>query len=479
LAKRLGEGLAKKGLGKKMNAWRNKKNNNMKAWQKRRESADTPEINPAGEIDGITTIRRRHSIFFKTVALIVVFVFSLQQVVQAQGGTPIWQHAKPQGATIHFDKAKLNGLSIPYVSGKTEDAYANGGEKVVINIQDDHSSLSAQKSIVNVLDSLVSNYDLSLIAVEGSEGYIDTSILRTFPKKDARKATADYLMKKGKMSAGEFFTVVSEKPIALYGVEDDELYKENVASFRSVIEDRAISVQNTEALERALKTLAKHIYSEELREFNKKTRQHKEGRLSFSEYWKDISRLAKGAKIDAESYPNTSKLLDTLKLEGKIDFAKANSERKELIDELSKALNKEKLEVLVLKSLSYKMGNISQAEFHQYLVYLAEDKGISPASYKNLINFTRYISIYETIDILALYKEIKELERAVRESLFADKDEEALYGLQEKVRILKGLFAVTLDNGDVDHLIRHRAEFKADVFASFIRKNYKKYNLIM
>ena len=95
-----------------------------------------------------------------------------------------WHHAK---APLQKDH-----LNIPYNSGKIEQEHINGSEEVIINIQDAHASLSAQESIVNLLDSLVANYDLNLVAVEGSEGYIDTSILRTIPNKESRKEWARY-----------------------------------------------------------------------------------------------------------------------------------------------------------------------------------------------------------------------------------------------------------------------------------------------
>ncbi|MGB3242404.1 MAG: hypothetical protein WBB66_06095, partial [Candidatus Omnitrophota bacterium] len=191
---------------------------------------------------------RRHTLFIKVVALLVLFIFTWQQISWAQGGpAPVWNHAKAP--------AKPDHLSIPYKNAKIEDKYINGSDEVIINIQDAHASLSAQESIVSLLNSLVANYDLNLVAVEGSSGYIDTSILKTIPNKESRKDTAKYLMKKGKMSAGEFFTITSENDIALYGVEDNELYKKNVASFRSVIAERSACVYHTEKLEKAMGTL--------------------------------------------------------------------------------------------------------------------------------------------------------------------------------------------------------------------------------
>ena len=328
LAKHLAEHLAKclanerlgkkKRLGKKMKTWRNKESlvNNMNAW--REENTSNNFSNTVNEFEGISIFKRRHALFFKVVAFIVIIAFMTGDMARAQGGTPLWQNARPKAIESSLDKAEANGLSIPYSAGTAQEAYANGGEKVVINIQDAHSSLSAQESIVSLLDHLVANYDLSMIAVEGSAGYVDTSILKTFPDKNARRKAAEHLMKQGRMSAGEFFTIVTDAPIALYGVENDKLYKENVEAFKGVMTERARLVKNTEGLYKQLKTLEDKIYSKELKSFLEKSYQHREEGLAFSEYWKSVSALAEKKKVNIAKYENIAKLLASIDLEGEI-----------------------------------------------------------------------------------------------------------------------------------------------------------------
>ncbi|MFQ5951925.1 MAG: hypothetical protein ACE5JK_00760 [Candidatus Omnitrophota bacterium] len=431
-----------------------------------------------GPVDGIgvACLRRRYALLFRVISVFVILAFITFDITWAQGGgTPIWQHARPK--EIDPQAAKANGLSIPYAQGTTQEVYKGKNGQVVINIQDAHASLSAQHSIVNLLDHLVANYDLNMIAVEGSEGYIDTSLLRTFPDKKARKEAAEYLMREGRMSAGEFFTIVSDKPIALYGVEDSSLYKENVEAFKSVMAERAKLLQNTEALSRTLEELEDEVYSEELKSFLTKSHLHREEGLAFSEYWKSVSRLAAKNKVNAKKHENIAKLLASIKLEGEINFSKANDERRLLIDELSKTFTKEKLELLVTQSLSFKMGQISQGVFHTGLIEFAEEEGIDAKPYKNLINFTRYVSIYESIDVFGLYHEIELLEEAIREKLFRNTDERELYQLKRQSTVLKKLFSIELANGDVDYLTKNRKEFKANRFASFIRSASRKHSV--
>ncbi|MGB3113099.1 MAG: WbqC family protein, partial [Candidatus Omnitrophota bacterium] len=430
------------------------------------------------KLEGLADFKRRHALFFKVVALVVVCAFIVFDITWAQGGVaPVWQHAKPQD--IDSQVKGPNGLTVPYAAGTAQDVYVNGSKRTIINIQDAHASLAAQKSIVSLLDHMVANYDLNLIAVEGSEGYIDTSILRAFPNEDARKKAAEYLMEEGLMSAGEFFSIVSAKPIALYGVESDKLYQENVESFRGVMRERARLVQNTEALERSLRALEEKVYSKELKEFLTKSYLHKEKGLSFSEYWKHVKEVAKAKRIDLDGYKNIEKLLTSLMLEEKIDFSGANDERRVLIDELSKVLTKSQIEMLVMKSLSFKMGEISQGEFHRFLIDLAVEMGINAEPFQNLIMFTRYITIYEGIDIFGLYHDVEGLEEAVREKLFANKEERTLYELRKQADILRKLFSIELANGDVEYLIKNRKDIQAEPFAAFIRDSYRKHGLVL
>jgi hypothetical protein len=241
----------------------------MKAWHSTDDHRYNEETKMGTQMitDGKSAISLQLSTFrktrlCKTIAFILIFAFILYDITWAQGGTPIWNQAKPN---IKLNgKPGLNGINIPYSAGKIDEAYSHNGiasspsaprndtEEIIINIQDAHASLTAQYSIVEILDTLATNYDLNLIALEGAEGPIDTSLLKTFPDPEIRKETAEYLLRKGKMSAGEFFSIISEKPIKLYGIEDDSLYRQNVEAFNKVMDKKLECVKNIDAI---LKTL--------------------------------------------------------------------------------------------------------------------------------------------------------------------------------------------------------------------------------
>ncbi|MFA6143010.1 MAG: hypothetical protein WC738_06950, partial [Candidatus Omnitrophota bacterium] len=125
-------------------------------------------------------------------AYFIIITFLNQDIVWAQGGNPVWSKPQtPASSNTQSNNINLNGnIAIPKDVAVTKEVYNSGSSsKTIINIQDAHASLTAQESISSILDSLVTNYDMKLVAVEGSSGYIDTSILKTFPDESIRKDT--------------------------------------------------------------------------------------------------------------------------------------------------------------------------------------------------------------------------------------------------------------------------------------------------
>ena len=133
----------------------------------------------------------RNKWWIRLVALIVVICFIHQDIVWAQGGTPVWSKQPNGSFSFKGDKSNVmlngNNLNIPRDVAVTKEVYgSSGSDKTIINIQDAHASFQAQESIASILDSLVTNYDLKVVAMEGSSGYIDTSVLGTFPDEAIR-----------------------------------------------------------------------------------------------------------------------------------------------------------------------------------------------------------------------------------------------------------------------------------------------------
>ncbi|MBU0571918.1 MAG: hypothetical protein KKC50_07765, partial [Candidatus Omnitrophica bacterium] len=265
--------------------------------------------------------------------------------------------------------------------------------------------------------------------------------------------------------------------ILLYGVEDDDLYRKNVLEFREVAGARAHLVGMVGAFLDQTKALEEKMYSGELKVLVNKSRRHRDGEFSFTDYWHALSPLAERFGIKTEGYKELQKLLKTIELEKKIDFVKANLERRRLVDELSGNMGREELEGFVRKSVEFKENKVSQSSFHGYLAALAEKHDVNSDGYRNLEAFTRYVSLYETIDIFGLYAEIAIFEANLREKLYRTSDERGLYKMSRMADALKKLYSMELTNGDCAYIESRRKDYNARDFAEFIREECGKYRV--
>jgi len=287
---------------------------------------------------------------FRVLNIVILAIFTLQQVVWAQG-EPLSIRPGTQGLQMNAADY-LKDLSIPQDKAITKEINLDLSSEIIINIQDAHDSLSAQYSIVDILDALAKNYNLSLVALEGSSGYIDTSLLKTFPIDDIKRSTAGHLMKEGQLSAGEFFSIVNDKKdITLYGIENNKLYRKHVELFIKNIDNKKDMLEKVGLLLSYLKTIEATLMPESIIELNKRAEGYKEGQDSLRDYWSYIN--AHKAFKGTEGYPNVDKLSKSIEMEKAIDFKEANRERELIISDLNKSLPKEDLEMLVLKSLQY------------------------------------------------------------------------------------------------------------------------------
>ncbi|MFH0764596.1 MAG: hypothetical protein V1927_06290, partial [Candidatus Omnitrophota bacterium] len=153
----------------------------MDAWQAK-DSSVQEDLGSKPLIMDLQSSRNKR--WIRIIALVLIVAFINQDIVWAQGGTPAWSKPAPSSNPPQSNQVRIARITIPKDVAVTKEVYSSSqrtneptNQRTIINIQDAHASLTAQESISSILDSLVTNYDLKLVAIEGSSGYIDTSIL--------------------------------------------------------------------------------------------------------------------------------------------------------------------------------------------------------------------------------------------------------------------------------------------------------------
>lgn len=413
------------------------------------------------------------TIFRKTTALLVALSFAFSNVVFAD----ITKNTAPDETSkqieVVSDPAKI---VVPRDYGLVKSIFTGKDKRLIIHIQDAHCNFEAQSNITKILENLIKNYGLTLVSVEGADGFIDTSWFKAFPDEEVRKEVAAYFMKKGEITGPEFLSITTDYPIKLFGAETRSYYIENLNAFTSSYPLKEDTEKYFNQIKAVLNKLKNYIYSDELKALDAKIQDYESKKLQFTDYVKFLQGLADGHKINLRQYENLFKLISVLIYEKKIDFNVVDKERSVIIDELTKKLTKEALTELVNNSLSFKTGKISSAEYYDYLKKLAAHHGFELSKdYPNLFNYIIYNSVYSRIENERLFKDIKGLEIAVKEKLFTNDDQRSLERLYRHIEILLGLANIKLLNGDFDYYKSHKEEFAHEIFAGFIKKMIARY----
>jgi 2-phospho-L-lactate transferase/gluconeogenesis factor (CofD/UPF0052 family) len=416
--------------------------------------------------------------FKKLISAVVLFTFVISNVAFAIPDISSQNKAELQKQETIDLAANPEKVVVLRDHGLVKSKYVGRGGKLIVHIQDAHCNFEAQSNIVNILENLYKNYNVSFISVEGADGIIDTTWFKSFPDEEIRKEVATYFMKKGEITGPEFLAITSDYPIKLFGAETRSYYIQNLNAFTSSYPQKEEVENYLNSIKAVIEKLKNYIYSKDLKLMDSKMRDYESKKLEFKDYVKFLESEAAKIKLNIRSYENFFKLVSTLIYEKKIDFNVTDKERSTLIDELSRKMSKDSLTELVSQSLAFKVGKISSVEYYSYLRALAMKNGVDlMKTYPNLFNYMIYNAVYSKIENEKLFTDIKNIENAIKEKLFTSDDQRALEKLSRHIEILLGLVNIKLLNGDFDYYKANKDEFSYETFISFLSKQAARYGL--
>lgn len=376
------------------------------------------------------------------------------------------------------EKISIEDIGISKNIGSIKSKHKGKGEKLVIHIQDAHCNFEAQENIAKILDNLIKNYNVNFVAVEGADGIVDTSWFRAFPDPEIRREVARYFMKKGEITGVEFLSITNDYPFTLYGAEDKKYYIKNLNSFLESYPYKNEFKRYYKDIKGILAKLKRFIYTKELLQLDKKINQHKEKEIKFADYARYLNDIARSKNIKIKKYENFKILIETLHYEKDIDFDVVNDERARLIDELSKEVSKDKLAVLVSKSIAFKLGKIEGNEFYAHLAKLAKENNISLLEkYNNLARYIIYSRIYSRINNEKLFEEIDVLIKTLKEKMFINNEQRTLDKLWTNINVILSFMDIELTNKEYEYYLANSDEFESDKFMNFIEKASSRFGL--
>jgi hypothetical protein len=134
-------------------------------------------------------------------------------------------------------------------------------------------------------------------------------------------------------------------------------------------------------------------------------------------------------------------------------------------------LGKEELSELVMKSLNFRTGKMTAAEYYNYLKKVVEkySNSVSTAEYPNLFAYIDYVNVHYTMDKNLLFDECAEVEGKIADALCKNELQKRLFTLSKHVGIYERMFKLELVKDDYRYYKAHKQDFKIQTFLDFIK----------
>ena len=372
----------------------------------------------------------------------------------------------------------VGDIKVPEQYGRLKESFSGDSGKLIIQIQDIHSNYEGQKNLANILISLIEDHKLKVIMMEGGITDRDFSYLRMWHSVEERKKKAAKLLKDGVITGEAYVNIATDYPLKFQGAEDRELYEKNMAAYLKTELFAEEGLQLVTRLRNISDNLKRNMYNRALKQFDKKLVAYHNEQIGFTEYLELLKKTSDKNKIDLKAYTDFEAILNLMSLEAKINFAKVERERDNLISQITNSgRNKVAIEQLYNKGTEFKEGKISQNEFYNYLISLAQDFEVDLAKYVNLSAYVDYITAYRKIDISSLFEDINELEGVIISGLSKNAGERELSKISRHLGVLEKFLKLKLIPQDFAYFKANKNDFFAKDWLSFLKLHSSKFKL--
>lgn len=277
----------------------------------------------------------------------------------------------------------------------------------VFLIQDIHEIYGAQRNISSLIETISSHQTAGGALVVGLEGAVGAFHLDPFLRyKDEPYAptVARILLKSNQISGPEHFALATKNPATLWGIEDPALYKENVRALRESAKGRADFDRWLHVQEIRLNSLEVAKIPPAFRELAHGLNGMAQGTRDVASYVGLLERFR-----PRHSFKNIRQLQLALEIEKSLDFARADQERRSLMETVAQKATETEVQSLLQLSLAVRDQSSGYSLLYSNLKALCDIKKIAWTSFPNFARYVRYVDIAEKIDKFALFKELDAL----------------------------------------------------------------------
>ncbi|GEM_PF-4468776 len=201
---------------------------------------------------------------FIAAAVLTTFLVSPATTIFAQPSTAFVQNKINYEPTFDSVTQKISDLS---ELGHIDDQFRGDRSHFLILIRDAHTQTDAQMQMARLIRRITQEDDLVLI--EGTPGKYSVDYFKEFPVKDKRDRVLKDLLENNKITGPEFAAMTHDQNVQLVGIDDENLYLENLRSFQECSERQRNDLNVFEQVHSEFKRSADKLFSSEFKTFLK------------------------------------------------------------------------------------------------------------------------------------------------------------------------------------------------------------------
>ncbi len=357
------------------------------------------------------------------------------------GATPVaLAQSRPLEALSTFPPRTLrvSDVTIPEDAGYVVDTHAPAASPrypMLVHIQEAHADPQAQRHLVAVLEQLIGKHGLRLIMVEGGEGDVRLSSLRSYAPADHRRSVAQRYLSLGLISGEEYVDLISEYPLILWGIEEEGLYQRNVDAF---LESEAVQdgvMQTLTSVRETLSTLQPRLFDSAVNELHEQQQAFNRDQLDVNGYADYLVTLAKRLGVSQESYPQVRLLREVHEVGQRVDRQAVAREQQALIRELRARHPSQALQDFLASAK--RSTTLKAEEFYPGLEQLAREAKVSLEAYPHLSGYIRSIAQSAQMNVGLLSEELDRLAAQLRRALLSTPQSRRLDALLTQVELVE------------------------------------------
>lgn len=352
---------------------------------------------------------------------------------------------------------EISSFFVPPEWGSVQEL--QGEQPQVVLIQDAHGRYEAQRNTAAILDFLHRKKGIAGLFLEGGAGTLDPDRLKLFNEPQWNHKAVELLAREAEAGGAEIFLISQkDKKIPSFGLEDSQLYRQDLKAFRKVLSARGETGKYLEAELSAIRQQSGRIQRADLKVFFKEWMSYE----SSQDLLRFLSPLERESRqrleIDLYSpryqmeWPQLIRFFELKKREPQMQADQAREELKALrewsrraglagplIDFLGKN-EKERLEFLRRPDSPF----ASLRHFWEAFYEAAHPRGFGFEHFPALTLYEGALILQREMDSQKLFEEINRLAGRILDTLARSAEEKELLERTRRYFLIKKLFQLQL-----------------------------------